>query len=211
MGIDLTIYRAAIGSFYANTHRRLNLPKSYFNIKFHTACVFATFALLFVRYFIKNDTYTAYRLILLLICMDVHLHPGRTITDIHSLDIIQLNSRSIRHKLDNIYDVADDFYFLCFSETHLDPSIGRDTLELEGFDTQLRKDRSQHGGGVMVYIFHSLKYERHEEFEDHRLKSIWIEVKLKMQNILICCFYRSGFNTSQSVLFHQCKRQSKWR
>ena len=51
----------------------------------------------------------------------------------------------------------------------------------------------------MVYISNSLKYERHEEFEDPRLESIWIEVKLKMQNILICCFYRSDFNTSQSV------------
>ena len=96
--------------------------------------------------------------------MDVHPHPGPTITDIHSLDIFHLNSRSIRHKLDNIYDVADDFHVLCFSETHLDPSIGTDTLELEGFDTPLRKDRSQHGGGVMIYISNSLKYERHEEF-----------------------------------------------
>ena len=148
MGIDLIIYRATIGSFYANTHRRLNLPKSYFNIKFHTACAFATFALLFVRCFIKNDTYTVYRLILLLICMDVHPHPGPIITDIHSLDIFHLNSRSIRHKLDNIYDVADDFHVLCFSETHLDPSIGTDALELEGFDTPLRKDRSQHGGRI---------------------------------------------------------------
>ena len=51
----------------------------------------------------------------------------------------------------------------------------------------------------MVYISNSLKYERHEEFEDPRLESIWLEVKLKMQNILICCFYRSDFNTSQSV------------
>ena len=131
--------------------------------------------------------------------MDVHPHPGPIITDIHSLDIFHLNSRSIRHKLDNIYDVADDFHVLCFSETHLDPSIGTDALELEGFDTPLRKDRSQHGGGVMVYISNSLKYERHEEFEDPRLESIWLEVKLKMQNILICCFYRSDFNTSQSV------------
>ena len=74
-----------------------------------------------------------------------------TITDIHSLEIFHLNSRSIRHKLDNTYDDADDFHVLCFSETHLDPSIGTDTLELEGFDTPLRKDRSQHRGGVMVY------------------------------------------------------------
>ena len=97
----------------------------------------------------------AYRLILLLISMDVHPHPGPTITDIHSLDIFHLNSRNIRYKLDNIYDVADDFHVLCFSEIHLDPSIGTDTFELEGFDTLLRKDWSQHRGGVMVYISNS--------------------------------------------------------
>ena len=78
-------------------------------------------------------------------CMDVHPHPGPTITDIHYLDIFHLNSRSIRHKLDNIYDVADDFHVLCFSETDLDPIIGPDTLEIDGFDTLHRKDRSQHG------------------------------------------------------------------
>ena len=64
--------------------------------------------------------------------MDVHPHPGPTITDIHYLDIFHLNSRSIRHKLDNIYDVVDDFHVLCFSETDLDPSIGPDTLEIVG-------------------------------------------------------------------------------
>ncbi|MEW8546228.1 MAG: endonuclease/exonuclease/phosphatase family protein, partial [Candidatus Thiodiazotropha sp.] len=131
--------------------------------------------------------------------MDVHPHPGPNITDVHSLDIFHLNSRSIRYKLNNIHDVADDFHILCFSETHLDPSINSDSLELEGFDTPIRKDRTQHGGGVMVYISSSLKYVRREDFEDPRLESIWVEVKLKTQNILICCFYRSDFNTSQSL------------
>ena len=52
---------------------------------------------------------------------------------------------------------------------------------------------------MMVYISNSLKYERREEFGDPRLESIRVEAKLKMQNILICCFYRSDFNISQSL------------
>lgn len=60
--------------------------------------------------------------------MDVHLHPGPYITDIHYLDIFPLNSRSIRQP-NNIYDGAEDFHILCFSEIHLDPCTGTDTLQ----------------------------------------------------------------------------------
>lgn len=35
------------------------------------------------------------------------------------------------------------------------------------------------------------------DLEDPRLETIWVEVKLKFQNILFCCFYRSDFNASQ--------------
>ena len=55
---------------------------------------------------------------------------------------------------------------LCFSETHLDESIDSSSLVLEGFGLPIRKDRSQHGGGVMIYISDLLVSKRRTDLED---------------------------------------------
>ena len=41
----------------------------------------------------------------------------------------------------------------------------------------------------MVYV---------SELENNRLETIWIEVNLKSKIFLICSFYRSDFNTTQT-------------
>lgn len=72
MGVDICRYRAAIGTFYAITHKLLNLPKCSINLRFHAYCALVAFSLLFTtRCFIKNDDFAFYRIILLFICMDV--------------------------------------------------------------------------------------------------------------------------------------------
>ena len=70
--------------------------------------------------FLNNDQFKFYRLILLLMCMDIHTNPGPEPNEIHSLDIIHLNTRSIRNKLDYLSNVVASFQIACFSETHLD-------------------------------------------------------------------------------------------
>ena len=201
MGVDLSVYRAAIGIFYVTTHRTVNRPKMFLNLNFILYCTLAAFALLFVRCFIKNDWFTAYRLILLLICMDIHPNLGPASSDLNgtSLDIFHLNVRSIRNKLEDIYAIAEEYHILCSSETHLDQSIDSSSLVLEGFGLPIRKFRSQHGGGVMIYISDLLVYKRRTDLEDTRLEAIWIEITLKSQRVLICCSYRSEFNVSQAL------------
>ena len=201
MGVDLSVYRAAIGIFYLTTHRTVNQPNTFLNLSFKLHCTLAAFALLFARCFIKNDSFTAYRLILLLICMDIHPNPGPASSDSNgtSLDIFHLNAGSIRNKLEDIYSIAEEYHILCFSETHLDQSIDSSSLVLDGSGLPIRKDRSQHGGGVMIYISNLLVYKRRTELEDPRLEAIWIEITLKSQSVLICCSYRSDFNVSQAL------------
>ena len=91
---------------------------------------------------------------LLLICMDIHSNPGPVTSDPNgtSLDIFYLTARSIRNKLNDIYTTPDEHHILCFSEIHLDQSIASSSLVLDGFGLPVRKDRSQHGGGVMIYV-----------------------------------------------------------
>ena len=62
----------------------------------------------------------------------------------------------------------------------------------------IRKDRMRNGGGIMVYVSELLKYKRREDLENNRFETIWIEVNLKSKILLICSFYRSDFNTTQT-------------
>ena len=61
----------------------------------------------------------------------------------------------------------------------------------------------------MVYISSILRYKRREDLEDQRLETIWIELDLRLFNVLICCFFRSDFNASQSFLSQNCNHLLK--
>ena len=103
MGVDIVCYRAAIGTFHIVTHSFFNLPKPFIRLLFHIYCAIVALALLFLtRSFVKNDEFAFYRLILLLICMDVQPNPGPYNSEITTLDIFHLNTRSVRNKLERI-------------------------------------------------------------------------------------------------------------
>ena len=59
--------------------------------------------------------------------------------------------RSIRNKLEYIIDNFCDSDCLCFTETHLDNSIDNANICLTSdFSIPYRKDRTNHGGGILV-------------------------------------------------------------
>ena len=97
------------------------------------------------------------------------MNHGPNVPGIKSLDIFHLNTRSIRNKIDNIRDLADDFHIICVTETHLDNSIDSALIQFPGFDPIIRKSRSQNGGGVMIYMSSLLNYTRREDLESQRL------------------------------------------
>ena len=209
MGNALESYRAAIGAFYAVTHKLVGrrTPVSNVNILFNLYCVLNIFWLLSIASFIRNDQFKFYKFILLLICMDIHTNPGPTLNDKHSLDIIHLNTRSIKSKMENLSPVVDSFHVVCFSETHLDADTASNTLLLDGFDEPLRKDRTQHGGGLMVYISNMLKYRRRHDLESPIIETLWVEINFKEMNVLICCLYRSDFIASPSVFITELQKR----
>ena len=148
---SLEAYRAAIGTSHLTTHRLISLSVSKFNIRYSIYCVVSIWCLLGLKCFVENDKFALYRVLLLLMCMDVHLNPGpspiETETSVNSLDVLHLNTRTIRNKSDYIENIAESFHILCFSETHLDASVTANNLLLDGLDEPFRKDRSHNGGG----------------------------------------------------------------
>ena len=135
--------------------------------------------------FKRNDQFKFYRLIILLMCMDIHKNPGPTSNEIHSLDIIHLNTRSIRNKIDSLSNLVDSFHIACFSETHLDTEIASNSLIFDGFDVPLRKDRTRNGGGIMLYISSMLKYCRRRDLENPLIEKLWVEVKFRDKFIIV--------------------------
>ena len=99
------------------------------------------------------------------------------------------NIRSVRNKLDYIKEQFLDFNIICLTETHLDVSVSTESLLFENFDSPYRKDRTNHGGGVMLYISADLLHTRRPELEIYCDESIWVEVKARKESFLLGVFY----------------------
>ena len=123
---------------------------------------------------------------------DIELNPGPE--TIHDLSVLHLNIRSIRNKVEYIVDNFLDFQILCFTETHLDANVSTDILFLSStFSTPYRKDRTNHGGGILAYLNSSLLHVRRPDLEIFCDESIWIEVKAKTEVFLIGVFYSPNY------------------
>ena len=129
--------------------------------------------------------------LLLIKAGDIELNPGPAqITSTHSLSLLHCNIRSIRHKLEYIKEHFIDFNILCFTETHLNQDIPINELLLsQTFDIPYRKDRTNHGGGILVYINNDLTHARMPELEVYCDESIWVKIKAKSEIFLIGVFY----------------------
>ena len=86
---------------------------------------------------------------------DIEVNPGPKPVNI--IDILHLNIRSIRHKLDHLNSFIHDFDNLCLTETHLDISVSNDNLLFEGFNNIIRKDRNCFGDGIMIYLSNHIR------------------------------------------------------
>ena len=90
MGNVLEAYRAAIGTFHLTTHRLISLSVPKLNIRFSIHRAVSIWGLLGLKCFVKNDKFALYRVLLLLMCMDVHPNQGLspTETSVNSLDVL---------------------------------------------------------------------------------------------------------------------------
>ena len=101
---------------------------------------------------------------------DVELNPGPNDTlREHCVSILHCNMRSIRNKLEYIIDNFCDFNCLCFTETHLDDSVENVNISnislTTDFATPYRKDRTNHGGDVLVYDNNNILHKRRPDLE----------------------------------------------
>ncbi|MCG8048754.1 MAG: endonuclease/exonuclease/phosphatase family protein [Candidatus Thiodiazotropha taylori] len=140
----------------------------------------------------SNNHFCFIILMLILQALDIEENPGPANSNPSQADlsILHINIRSIRNKIEYIQDHFLDFDILCFTESHLDQQILNETLFLSDmYDKPYRKDRTNHGGGLLVYINSELIHTRRTDLEIYCPESIWVEIKTNNVNYLLGLFY----------------------
>ena len=66
----------------------------------------------------------------------------------------------MRNKLDYITENLLDFDILFFCESHLDANISSSLIMSSKYDIPYRKDRTNHGGGLLMYLSCELAHTR---------------------------------------------------
>ena len=93
-----------------------------------------------------------------------------------------------------------DFNILCFTETHLNDVITDDFLYLsDSFDIPYRKERTNRGGGILVYLNKDLTHSRVTDLEGYCSESIWVKICLNSEVIFVGTFYSP--KTAYDVFF----------
>lgn len=119
------------------------------------------------------------------------------------MKICHLNIRSLVNKIDEI-KVFCEFHkphVLCLNETCLDTSIADGEIQLDGY-SHIRRDKSRHQGGVLVYIASNLNFKERDEIGDEsgELQCLWLEiVPPKSKSFLICSSYRPPNSDNERI------------
>ena len=198
MDSDVSSWRLSIGMFYGKAYGMVT--KSYTGkISFSFLYLMHIFLNLKQAFWICSsviynsiNNFETAILVWLLIALsgDVELNPGPDNLREHCASILHCNIRSIRNKIEYIVDNFCDYDCLCFTETHLDDSVDNANILLTNeFSIPYRKDRTNHGGGILVYINNNLLHKRRPDLELFWEESLWVEIKLNNQQYLLGIFY----------------------
>ncbi|MEW8546463.1 MAG: reverse transcriptase family protein, partial [Candidatus Thiodiazotropha sp.] len=143
---------------------------------------------------------------ILLTCGDIAENPGPSSSSVSSsisnisnvsslpyenhLSICHLNIQSIVPKLDILQFEMQQFDVYIFTETWLTNTIDSDDVKVINFQKPFRCDRDSRSGGVAIYVKDQIVCVRRTDLEVKDLECVWLQVKTRGRNILICGLYR---------------------
>jgi exonuclease III len=117
--------------------------------------------------------------------------------------VAHLNINSLLLKKDQISVLLSscNIDILCLNETKLDESISDDELLMTNFNI-IRRDRTRHGGGIVIYINNTIKYNVVNDLNCENIEVLWLEVILpKLEPFLLCSVYKPP---SSNVTYRNC-------
>ena len=103
---------------------------------------------------------------------------------------VELNTRSMRHKLEYIENISNETDLACLTETHLDQNITNDSILIEGYcKDPFRKDRNNSRGDIIVYFSNHLIVKPRTDL-NFDSEAIWLESIFPAYKMLLCVVYR---------------------
>ena len=114
--------------------------------------------------------------------------------------LVLTNSRSIKNKIDEVHHCVTKLKpdLAVFCETWIDDETDNAFLEIPDYQI-LRKDRSQHGGGILTYCHQSLtiaKCSCPEVIEVNDLNTEFLWFFITSSDILVICLYHPNWGSS---------------
>ena len=121
-----------------------------------------------------------------------------------------LNINSLRNKIVDLRQVLyeGELDILAVSETKLSDEFPNLQFNIEGYydPAQLRKDRTIHGDGVIVYVKTGVPVKRVHALEPANLEVICFEITIAKRKWLIYSFYRSETFTQLPKFLEELKK-----
>ena len=97
--------------------------------------------------------------------------------------------RSIKGKLTEIQALTTEYELMCFTETHLDCTIPNALIFEPSDKTIYRKDRSIHGGGVMIAINSDITHNEIDLSCNEEVVGIVLPPNDHRKGVVILCVY----------------------
>ena len=121
-----------------------------------------------------------------------------------------LNINSLRYKVVNLRHVLfeSELDILAISETKLCDEFPDSQFAIEGYyhPAQFRKDRTAHGGGLIVYVRNGIPVRRIKTFEPPHQEIICLEITINKSKWLIYSFYRSESFRDLTTFLEELKK-----
>ena len=84
---------------------------------------------------------------------------------------------------------------MCFTETHLDQNFPMSDIVLNGFYPPIYKNRTNAGGGVLIFVKSHLVCTERQDLSHPFLEAVWVEIISKKTKYLIGNVYRPPSTT----------------
>ena len=99
-------------------------------------------------------------------------------------------------------------HILALNETKIDPLYPKELTCIPGYE-QVRLERSNHGGGVAIYIKDNIRFKHRNNIPNNELETVYIEVEPpKAKSFLVLVWHRlpsdtiENFDKMEQVLYY---------
>ena len=102
-----------------------------------------------------------------------------------------LNVRGLLGKIDEIKLILTEckFDIMGVCETFMDCNISDKEISVQGYSF-VKKNRTRHGGGVLLYVKHDIDYNELTGLTGGDVESVWIKVRHRNESLALGVMYR---------------------